>query len=276
MKHTEWTKIHTYCMEKPGAYESRPFGESPICYRLCGRIFAQLSPEAEWFKITLKTNPEAADFYRQAYPGIVVRGYHCPSVQQPYWNTIELARFELETLYQMIDEAYDEIIKKMTGKQRQKIPFLSSLQFVKTDGNSEDFARLCECLDQNLDEIVGGRFNRQKYTKYNQLDDIHDVITVYLDGQAIAGGSYRFYDEETVEIKRMYVDGQYRRRGISRELLLRLEADARIAGYRFAVLETGELLEAAMELYRKAGYKRIPNYGQYADMPESICMMKKL
>lgn len=25
-----------------------------------------------------------------AYPEQVVRGYHCPSVQQPYWNTIYL------------------------------------------------------------------------------------------------------------------------------------------------------------------------------------------
>lgn len=28
--------------------------------------------------------------------------------------------------------------------------------------------------------------------------------------------------------------------------------------------------------YRKIGYKVIPNYGQYKDMPESVCMRKEL
>lgn len=39
--------------------ETQPFGEYPICYRLAGKIFAQFSPREDWFKITLKTNPDA-------------------------------------------------------------------------------------------------------------------------------------------------------------------------------------------------------------------------
>lgn len=31
-----------------------------------------------------------------------------------------------------------------------------------------------------------------------------------------------------------------------------------------------------MKLYKKLGYKIIPNYGKYQDMQESICMQKKL
>ena len=90
MELNDWQEIHDYCMAKPCAYETRPFGEYPICYRLAGKIFAQLTPKEDWFKVTLKTNPDAADFYRRAYPDVVVRGYHCPPVQQPYWNTIDL------------------------------------------------------------------------------------------------------------------------------------------------------------------------------------------
>jgi len=36
------------------------------------------------------------------------------------------------------------------------------------------------------------------------------------------------------------------------------------------------ILVAAMGLYRKIGYKIIPNYGQYQNMPNSICMKKEL
>ena len=42
------------------------------------------------------------------------------------------------------------------------------------------------------------------------------------------------------------------------------------------ILEYGEPLVAAMASYKKIGYEIIPNYGLYADLPDSICMKKKL
>lgn len=47
-------------------------------------------------------------------------------------------------------------------------------------------------------------------------------------------------------------------------------------GFRHAILESGEPLVSVMALYKKMGYKIIPNYGQYADMPASVCMSKKI
>ena len=55
-----------------------------------------------------------------------------------------------------------------------------------------------------------------------------------------------------------------------------LENIAREKGYNCLILESGAPLVAAMALYRKIGYKVIQNYGQYRDMPDSICMKKKL
>lgn len=43
-------EIKKYCLAKPKAQETYPFGECPICYKINGRIFAQLYPD----KITLK------------------------------------------------------------------------------------------------------------------------------------------------------------------------------------------------------------------------------
>ena len=42
------------------------------------------------------------------------------------------------------------------------------------------------------------------------------------------------------------------------------------------MLETSRGLEEAIGLYRKIGFKIIENYGQYRDMPESVCMEKFL
>ncbi len=111
----EW--ISGYCLAKPHAYEDRPFGEYPICYKVAGKIFAQLYPD----KITLKCTAFQGEMFRQAYPDIVVRGYHCPPVQQPYWNTINLSQFPTEELPHMIDLAYEAVVAKFSKKLRQEL-----------------------------------------------------------------------------------------------------------------------------------------------------------
>lgn len=269
--------IESYCRRKPGAYEARPFGEVPLCYKVMGKIFAQFYPKAEFYKITLKCEPEKAQVYRQLFPGVVLRGYYCPPVQQPYWNTVELSVFEdEEMLWQMIDEAYEAVVQRLTKKEQRRLPQLSKLEYKVTDGEDMDFARLCVRLDQSLDELVGAKFQRSVYDQYNKRDSIHDVIVVYQQGTPIACGSFKRYDEDHAELKRIYVEPECRGMGLGTELVRRLEARAKKKGYKWCILETGEPLQAAMHTYRKLGYQVIENYGQYVDMPASICMERKL
>lgn len=111
------TEIETYCLSKPGAYRDLPFGKVPICYKLRGKIFAQLYPD----KITLKCTAFSGEAFRQAYPGIVVRGYHCPAVQQPYWNTVYLDKFPAKELPMMIDHAYETVLAGLPKKIQRGI-----------------------------------------------------------------------------------------------------------------------------------------------------------
>ncbi len=103
------------------AYEEYPFGDTPICYKLNGKIFAQLYPHLEDYKITLKCTADAGQFYRMVYPEQVVRGYHCPPVQQPYWNTVYLDNFPKEELFHMIDLAYDTVLHSFSKKVQKQI-----------------------------------------------------------------------------------------------------------------------------------------------------------
>ncbi len=114
-------EIKKYCLDKHKAYEERPFGDVPICYKLNGKIFAQLYPYEYDYKITVKCTAEAGEFYRMAYPGKVVRGYHCPPVQQPYWNTIYLNDFLEDELLNMIDLAYDTVLNSFSKKIQKSI-----------------------------------------------------------------------------------------------------------------------------------------------------------
>lgn len=85
--------IIKYCLSKHKAYEDYPFGNIPICYKLNGKIFAQLYTNENDYKITLKCTSDVGQFFRSLYPDKVVRGYHFPPIQQPYWNTVYLSDF---------------------------------------------------------------------------------------------------------------------------------------------------------------------------------------
>ena len=51
---------------------------------------------------------------------------------------------------------------------------------------------------------------------------------------------------------------------------------AKELGYQRMLLETGEKLTESVALYKKLGFERIPNYGSYESMPESLCMAKDI
>lgn len=87
---------------------------------------------------------------------------------------------------------------------------------------------------------------------------------------------YKKYDDTCAEVKRVFIKKEYRGRGISNELMEQLEDAARKEGYCNLILESGEPLTVAMALYRKIGYEVIPNYGQYKNMKDSVCMRKRL
>ena len=83
-------------------------------------------------------------------------------------------------------------------------------------------------------------------------------------------------DERTGELKRMYVAPEARGRGIGRALLTALEAEARTLGFTRLVLETGPRQQAALGLYRNAGFAPIDAYGEYRSSPVSVCLAKAL
>lgn len=150
------------------------------------------------------------------------------------------------------------------------------MRFEYTDGCNKDFILLCHELDKFLNELVGGEENRAKYIQYNKVDDIHDVVIAYDNDIPVGSASFKKYDDENAEVKRVFVKKEYRGQGISNELMKILEQRAREKGFKYFILESGEPLISAMALYRKIGYKVIPNYGQYVDMKDSVCMKKKL
>ena len=151
-----------------------------------------------------------------------------------------------------------------------------AMDYVRTDGKNEDFIENCRLLDMDLDRRVGRQIKREKYQKFNQLDEIREAIVVYDHGRAVGGGAIRRYDDENIELKRVFVHNEYQGQGIGSRLVSLLIEWAAELGYRRMILETGELLAESCAVYKNLGFAVIPNYGPYADMPESLCMAREI
>ncbi len=105
-------------------------------------------------------------------------------------------------------------------------------------------------------------------------DEMVHTVLVRAGGEPVATGSLRVGEHlppGTGELKRMYVRPPWRGRGLSRLVLAGLEEAAVARGLRRLILETGLRQTAAVGLYRSAGYRRIPNFGIYAEEPTSVC-----
>ena len=115
-------EIIDYCLSKSSAYIAFPFGELPICVKVGNRLFAQIYPKTEDNKITLNCDKMTGIVFRNKYPGTVVRGYHCPPIQQPYFNTVYLnGEVPDDEIKAMIDHAYLTVVGKLTKKVREAL-----------------------------------------------------------------------------------------------------------------------------------------------------------
>lgn len=118
--------------------------------------------------------------------------------------------------------------------------------------------------------------------RYGGADDDYPVdprarfVVAMVDGQPAGCGAFHPLNDQTVELKRMYVRPDYRGRGLSRRILACLEDLAAGAHYTVVRLETGTRQPEAIGLYRSAGYEPIPLYGPYVNNPFSQCFEKGL
>lgn len=148
------------------------------------------------------------------------------------------------------------------------------LTLTRTTSDDPDFRELVRLLDQDLRVRDGD--DHAFYAQFNKVDSIRYAVVAYYGAAPVGCGAFKEFEGGQVEIKRMFVHPARRGQGIAQALLAELEGWARELGHTGCVLETGQQQPEAIALYQKCGYQRIPNYGQYAGVANSVCMRKAI
>lgn len=149
---------------------------------------------------------------------------------------------------------------------------INVMKLVRTNSEDADFRELVALLDADLQMRDGAEHSF--YAQFNKIDKIRCALVAYENEKAVGCGAFREYSAGAAEIKRMFVRLENRGRGIAGEILNELETWAKELNFSEFVLETGVKQPEAIRLYQKSGYETIPNYGQYLNVENSVCMKK--
>lgn len=151
---------------------------------------------------------------------------------------------------------------------------MNDLKLIRTDSDHADFRKLVALLDQDLAFRDGD--DHAFYAQFNQVDAIKAVVVAYQQGLPVACGAIKPFSTTEAEVKRMFVQPEYRKQGIAAKIVTELENWASELGFTTTILETGKKQPEAIALYQKLGYYITFNYGQYIGIDNSVCMAKPL
>ena len=150
----------------------------------------------------------------------------------------------------------------------------TSLRLVRTDATDPAFVALVRLLDADL-AVRDGK-EHSFYAQYNTIGDIRHAIVAFHGERPVSIGAIKAFGDDVMEVKRMYTVEEDRGKGYAALVLRELEHWASALGVSRTVLETGKKQPEAIALYKKCGYRIIPNYGQYIGVENSICFEKIL
>lgn len=108
------------------------------------------------------------------------------------------------------------------------------------------------------------------YTRYSAAENIEKVWVVFEDDTPIGCVAYRTKANDTGEVKRLFIRGGHRGKGISKALLSEVKSCAKTKGCSKLFLDTRITLEPAVSLYRSYGFEIKFQQGLYIQMEMNV------
>ena len=107
--------LHEYCLSKPGAEETLPFGPDTVAYKVGGKAFLLTGLDNEDLRFNVKCDPETAIELREEFT-CVLPGYH---MNKKHWNTIIIdGSVADKQLKEWIDHSYNLVTSSFAKKKK--------------------------------------------------------------------------------------------------------------------------------------------------------------
>ena len=107
--------LQAYCLSKPDAEETLPFGPDTLVYKVGGKVFLLTGLDAPDLRFNVKCDPDYAIELREQYDS-VQPGYH---MNKKHWNTIIVdGSVATKQLKEWIDHSYNLVVQSLPKKLR--------------------------------------------------------------------------------------------------------------------------------------------------------------
>jgi predicted DNA-binding protein (MmcQ/YjbR family) len=111
-------QLRQYCLSKPAAEETLPFGPDTLVYKIGGKAFLLCSLNAEGLRFNVKCDPDLAVELRERFSA-VQPGYH---MNKKHWNTIYAdGSVPVKRLKEWIDHSYELVLESLPAKERMQL-----------------------------------------------------------------------------------------------------------------------------------------------------------
>ena len=95
--------LRDYCLSKPGAEETMPFGPDTLVYKVNNKIFLLVGLDSADLRFNVKCDPDKAIELRDEY-ACVLPGFH---MNKKHWNTVVVdGSVSTALLKEWIDHSY--------------------------------------------------------------------------------------------------------------------------------------------------------------------------
>jgi predicted DNA-binding protein (MmcQ/YjbR family) len=107
--------LRNYCLSKPGAEETLPFGPDTLVYKVGGKAFLLTGLNNVELRFNVKCDPDLAIELRERH-ACVLPGYH---MNKKHWNTIVVdGSVSTSQLKEWIDHSYDLVAPRLPKKKK--------------------------------------------------------------------------------------------------------------------------------------------------------------
>ena len=148
------------------------------------------------------------------------------------------------------------------------------IEIKRTSSANKDFQQLVSKLNAYLKKVDGDEHSF--YNQYNSIESLKHVVVAYNNLEPIGCGAFKEFNNNSVEIKRMYTLPNMRNKKVASKILYELESWANELGYSNIILETGKRQLEAVSFYNKNNYQVIQNFEPYEHIENSVCFKKQL